>query len=123
QGIGSPCAERARLSNSTHRGCHAHSSQRLSPAEKAARIEVTNGTISRTKVQIVTPRGNGSVPEERRQATRFEVQARSAPGRDGAAPPAAIGLRAAIARKAEAAAHVWRSGTAIPELLQEGGPA
>ncbi len=39
-GIGRPRPERARFSHPAHRGCHADPTQRLSPAQKASRIEI-----------------------------------------------------------------------------------
>jgi hypothetical protein len=85
-----PFAAQVAFSYSTHRGCYADSSQRLSPAEKAARIEANNGKIFRTKVQTVPPRRHGSVSQEWRAATRIEVPARSAAGRCAAASAAPV---------------------------------
>jgi ribosomal protein S4 len=60
-------------------------------------------------MQAVAPRGNRPVPEERREASGVEVQARGAAGRrQERAQAAALGVRIAAAREAEAAPHVRR---------------
>src|SRR6202034_4882099 len=100
----------------------------MSSAQKAPRLtrclsstRVCNGKIYRSEVQAVSSRGNRSVPEERCEASRVEVQARSAAGRrEERAQTAPVGVRFAAAREAEAAPHVRSAGAPVPQLLSEG---
>ena len=73
-------------------------------------------------LQARSSRGHGSVPQERRQAAREQVQAAGAARRhQGRAPAAPVRLRPAAAREAEAAAHVRRARAPVPQLLPGGG--
>src|ERR1700693_2938651 len=98
----------------------------MSPAEKAPRLgesvrcfaplfpddrpRVFNGKVHGSEMQAVAPRGNRSVPEERGEASRVEVQARGAAGRrQERAQAAPVGVRIAAAREAEAAPYRRRT--------------
>src|SRR5690606_28779132 len=103
------------------RGRDADTAQRVQTPEATSSVgqveygEILEyGEIQRTYVQAGTARGHRPVPEERGQAARRQVQARGAAGRPRAAPSAGVGLRHAVAREAEAAPHVRRSGASVP---------
>ena len=111
-------------------GHHADSAQRLPSAQEASRLNAqldqevgSYGTLHWSQVQALASRRHRSVPEERRQAAREQVQAAGAARRhQGRAPPAPVRLRHAAAREAEAAPHVRRARAAVPQLLPGSGP-
>src|SRR5699024_8653355 len=92
--------------------------------EKAPRVVVLesqiNGEIYRSKMQAIAPRGHRPVSQGAWPLAGRQMQDRHPAGRPWRRPPAAlVRLCAAVAREAEAAAHVWCARAPVPQLLQE----